>query len=189
MHLDIMVNGAPVDLEFEGPVQWQDLLGELERDLGGRGWEIRAIRVNGEPVMSEKDPFAADPDGSYSVAVQALPGRKTLRDIEDQLWATVPRFQTLAGEIAEVFSRGEWRQGLERLTPFLEDLQTAITGLQVTRNHAASADSDIHQRVQQCLKDLSKFIDRQSWVELSDLLIYELVPLLETWSKQGDTAD
>lgn len=182
MKLDIKVNGDPVNVEFDGPVVWEELLQELGRELGTQGWCVGEILVNGEAVSDPKaDPFAADPDGSYSVAVSALPEDSTVASVVEQLWESLPRFKEAGEEIAADLGRGDWRSGLETLTPFLEDLQLVLTGFQLAGAAAQQELPDLPQRVQKCLGEVTEYIERQSWVELSDLLLYELVPLLEQW--------
>lgn len=166
----------------EDGATWVDrLAAELER----QGWELHRLTLDGETATLSQ--IASLEGGDHVVTAEAGPARFDVNDVARQLAAAIPNFRIQLTEVGEQFSRGDWRSGLSRLPGLLEELRVALAGLQMVFAALGAEPPGELSRLPEVLQGLSQQIELQSWVEVSDCILYEVVPLLESWdsSHQG----
>ena len=181
--LHVEVNGQPVDLHWDGKKEWKVLIEGIRADLHGRGWAIDEVTVN-EQVIDDPDGAEIDleVEEEQRVAITASPTREGLRKLHEDLVASLPRFRQAFTDLGQQFTRGDWRPALETLDPLLEELRLVAQGFDMLKTWERQGKSSVPQ-LAPILAQLSEGVQRQSWVEVSDLLLYELGPLLDTWEK------
>ena len=108
-----------------------------------------------------------------------------MENLEKDLFETLPRFASEGQKLAEAFARGDWRVSLERLTKYLQELQEVLEGFRLVREAEGKLLLPELNRIPELFAEMSALIRSQSWVEVSDLLLYELVPLIESWKNEG----
>ncbi len=158
----------------------------MREDLDRRGWEIHEVRVDGCPVddLEQCDVDLAD-GARHRVEVNAMPSSSVLDAISRDLSAAIPRFRDECTRLGRAFARGEWRGSLGDLGTFLDELRFVLTGLGLLRDKAGTQGHSLAESLPPVLSELSSQLERRSWVEVSDLLNYELVPLLEDWQEEA----
>ena len=173
MTVEIRVNSAPLDTA-DAPVE--RVLDEMKR----QGWVVESIQRDGEPI--EPDDFAAIESGATLIEIEAaLPAEVddespvSRESLFDQLSATIPAFREEAEQLGLAFGRGEWRGHLERLVRFLGEIDFVQTGFRGFSDLVPGVGQHV-DRLTPMLRELSQAVRAQSWVEVSDVLIYEMVP-------------
>ena len=179
--LRVEVNGQEVSLTWDGPREWGVLMSGIQTDLDGRGWVIESVTVDGVPLSDPLTEKVDLEDGKpHHVAVTAAPTAGGLQKLLSELVATLPRFKAAFSELGEKFAQGSWRDGLGTLDPLLEELRLVAHGfesLKIWERQGKSSSAELNPILQQ----LAQGVEKKSWVEVSDLLLYELEPLLEEW--------
>ena len=122
----------------------------------------------------------------YAKMAEDIGSEVDLSRLEPQLMETLPRFREKFRDLGEAFSRGDWRGGLEPLSQLLEELQIVREGLCMSRSLQGQAPVDA-ESFEEVVRALDGHVRSQSWVEVSDVLLYELEPLLEQW-ESGEPA-
>ncbi|MGE3166153.1 MAG: hypothetical protein AB7O52_14695 [Planctomycetota bacterium] len=160
---------------------WPEWVARLRAHVTERGWSLLGVRVNGVETSLERLERLA-PTGVQEIVVEAGPAEFQADHIERQIAAAMPAFRSQLTELGERFSRGDWRTGLAQLPALLEELRVALAGLQMV--YAARSEEPPIQleRIPEALRGLSQQIELQSWVEVSDCILYEVLPLFESWN-------
>ena len=99
--------------------------------------------------------------------------------VSKQLRSAVPEFKTRTHDLAQLFSRGEWKDALGGIPLYLDEMSSLLTGFQVV---AAYRDQEVPPalaKIPTLLESLNGNLAKQSWVEVADILQYELLPILE----------
>lgn len=172
------INGQPVSLPASPEVDWPGWLNAVDAYLAERAWLAHQILGDGQPVSREEPPEIA-PEMVFEVV--AGPADVNPVQFVQQLAAILPQFRNAVVAHSDLFSRGDWKSGLETLTPLLDELGVAAEGLQLGFKALQQEELRGVQQFSELLEELSTNIHEQSWVEVSDLLLYELDPLLEEW--------
>lgn len=179
MTTETFINEALWSSDVLPQEDWHHYVEGIDQHLRSQGWEIRRILLNGEPVDREQPPQW--PGGDLRLDVEAAPEGFDITALQQALDSSIPAFVKEWTKLGDEFSRGHWRAALERLTPLLEEFKVALTGWQVLQALPGTSHQPGLEGIAGLLEQLSRGIESQSWVEVSDLLLYELVPLLEEW--------
>lgn len=183
MELELTVNGTRADIVLDGEPEWESVIAAVEEDLAARGWVLSEVRLDGAAVTSGESPDAFGKAASHRIEVDAVPDPSALASLAGQLREALPRLVDELRSVGEGFAKGEVQASLEGLDPLLVDLQVALQGLQAVAAIGSGPLSDALEKTGLALGELGAAVQRQSWVEVSDLLLYELVPLLESWAR------
>ena len=118
----------------------------------------------------------------------ASPTHQGIQQLLAELISSLPRFREAFADLGERFGKGEWRAGLETLDPLLEELRLVAQGFEMLKTWERQGKSSVPE-LAPILEQLSESVERQSWVEVSDLLLYELTPLIDSWENvaKGET--
>ena len=115
--------------------------------------------------------------------MQADADEPAVESLRSSLLATLPRFCEEGEKLGEAFARGDWQPSLETLTRYLAELEEVMSAFIQVAALAGGTPAGSMNKVPALLSQLSDPIRRRSWVEVSDLLLYELVPLIEEWQR------
>ncbi len=181
----IWVNGSPLD---SSKARLERVLEEMRR----QGWGIESISVDGEPVPTD-GPFTAATDSprvEIAATPPAGPGEPdaSRESLFRQLGAAAPAFRSEAELLGLAFARGEWRASLERLSRYLGDVEAAQAGFRALSDLNPNVVPRI-DRMTPMLRELSQAIRDQSWVEVSDVLLYEVAPLFDDWPAENTSPE
>ncbi len=185
MQITLQVNDQPVEMDLSDLQSWSQLVSTLQEKLAESGWKISQIQLDGRLVAPGETPaeFSAGSlrAGNHCVAVSTTPSLKAIEALRENLLATLPRFREQGERLSKAFARGEWRSTLEQLTTFLEEFKVLLKGFRTVAGSDGKPPVARIEKVPEVLSELSSHIRKQSWVEVSDVLLYELVPLIEEW--------
>ncbi|MEM7260452.1 MAG: hypothetical protein AAF488_00580 [Planctomycetota bacterium] len=176
---EFRVNGAPLDAGASTAAEILDL-------MAAQGWTVQSIDAGGEQIDAETLRTLTPPPARVDI-VAALPP-STGEDPADResilqgLRDTLPVFRAEAEQLGLAFARGEWRGSLDRLSRYLQDVEWVHTGFHSVSDLDPNVDEQL-KRIPVLLREISEPLQRQSWVEVSDVLLYELVPYFEEWGK------
>ncbi|MEM7164935.1 MAG: hypothetical protein AAF581_05685 [Planctomycetota bacterium] len=178
MAQETRMNGQPVVLAACPQQDWSGWLQAIDAHAAERGWQVHEILCDGEPQPREV-PAVVGEDTVLDVV--AGPAEVNPQDFVQQIAALLPQFREAVQGHANLFSQGHWKSALETLTPLLDELSVAAEGLELGLGAVGRGELPRGKDYPQLLEELSANIQQQSWVEVSDLLLYELEPLLEEW--------
>lgn len=175
----VLLNGTAIHLGVAPEVDWQAWRAALDAHLADCGWVLASIRVDGRS-LAPGGAAPADLGGSPRVEVTAGPAHASVEALRQQLQPALADFRVRFTALGEQFSRGQWREPVEQLGTLLGELLTAHEGLCLVARASGEGEPEIED-LRALLGGLSALIQRRGWVEVSDLLLYELVPLLTEW--------
>ncbi len=180
MALELRINGRRSDYTLEGSLgDWPTFYRALCDDLLENGWLPKEVRLNGR-AMRESQAAPEDwPGGTNRVEVDAIPAPESLERTRRELLAGLRDLAGQAAELGRSFGRGEWRAGLARTGDFLVEMRDLLSGLHAAAALGGESVEKEFAQIPLLLVELNEYLERQSWVELSDLLLHELAPLLE----------
>ena len=155
------------------------------REIPDRAERRRKI-LAGSGVWDDDTPVGERKMGKRPVVeASAVPDPESISKLLAGLRESLPRFCEEGEKLGKSFARGEWRATLERLMTYLEELRVVLSGFQAVQRLTQSGAFSGVSSVREILSNLSSPIQRQSWVEVSDLLLYELVPLIDEWQRDS----
>lgn len=184
MSTTTFINDQPWETSVSPEREWAAWVEKLQTHLGEKGWVLHRARLDGAEIALGKESPLHDASSEapvHELRVDAGPAAISVDKIDSQLRSTLPRFREELESLAGVFSRGDWKSGLERLHPLLEEFEVALTGLQLASASRQDEPPRGTDRIPELLEQLAQAIASQSWVDVSDCLLYELVPLVGGW--------
>ncbi len=190
--MTLYINGVETPLESAHSC-WGDLVAALDRDLAPSNSVVTAVRIDGvdEPAFREPDVCARPLGGISNIAIEtgrpeAL-ARLCLGDAVDGLVG----LRALTDRAARSFQAGDVASGQSDLEQLSQGLVT-ILQIVAAAGIALRGELDRVDEAGRSVATLSKSMDRvitvlveeqqnQDWVQVADLLLFELDPLLSDW--------
>jgi hypothetical protein len=156
---------------------------------------ITHIRINGQELLEDERGLYPDISGEEIDLLELQTGLSTemasrgLRDARDYL----ERLNPAIGETADLFRTGQDAKALEQygrcmdgLNWFMQILEGAKQVMALDyhqiQSHKVSIQSYV-ENLQQNIREMWNAQQDEDWVMLSDLLEYELLPLMEGWKE------
>ncbi len=170
------INDHP--FEQDSSISIERLVSELER----QGWRVEKVEADGA-LLKDGAWESAGAESPREVRVTAIPPFENpleQEEIRQEIESALPKFAQLAHQLGCQFARGEWRPSMTKLEEFLGEVDILLKAAKMVLAPEYRDEQEL--KITEILAELSEAIRRQSWVEVSDLLLYELEPLFEAWS-------
>ena len=181
MDIELRINGQPTEFTAEGSeTTWSSFRAALLENLVQHGWVPREIRLDGQVMADDAGESPIDlGSGRHVVEVDAVPSPEGVERMAREITEVIPAFVTRTQELGEAFQRGDWRPALSTTPAYLGELQMLLGGIQAVAAFRGDGVTKDLASLPDVLQNLSRSLERQSWVEMADLLLFELAPLLE----------
>lgn len=190
--MTLYINGAVTPLESAHSC-WGDLVASLDRDLAASNSVLTAVRIDGvdEPAFREPEVCARPLRSIGEIAIEtgqpealarqclgdAVDGLVGLRAVTDR---AARSFQ--AGDVAAGQSDLEQlSQGLVTILQIVAAAGIALRGELDRVDEAGRSVATLSQSMDRVITQLVAEQQNQDWVQIADLLLFELDPLLSGW--------
>lgn len=179
-----------IDLE---DMELSEVISKVEEELKGNGKVIMRIELDGKPLgernLEDIDLSKVKEIAFFSKSVSDLV-RESLADLQVYL----PRLSGGLKDIASLFRLGEFKKALALLPKAVEGIGWLIkvfeyTALLLGVDWKNLKDIDFEgERDNVVLKlgDLSRALEDRDFIRLSDILAYEVAPIVEGWEKVAE---
>jgi hypothetical protein len=187
--MDVIIN----ENEIKVPVEistWGDLLDWVETGYLKAGQCITHVYLNGNEALNYRESGMCGEDirNVAPVAIKSGDFDRVLRDSMGELDAELASSLELSSEIIRLLENRKEEEAYNRLgylldsiriffTIFSEDLGWAeVPNAQISR-------SEISATLEKALTQLVAAQEKHYWVQICDVLEYEIVPILESWQQ------
>ena len=191
--MDISLNGSSVDIDISGYNTLGELMEELRNNHFGNREFISVLAVNGEELDDISQEMVVEkPIGEVTSLVITTdhPVRLSLRTLE-KVGPFLDSIVTLVGESADKFrvedhtvANQHFVQSVEALHTFVEVLNKLKTLNNMDFDQLPYKDgivADYEKQLADTFTSIHGIQQAQKWVEMADMLEFELIPLLSEW--------
>jgi hypothetical protein len=179
--------------EIKVPVEistWGDLLDWLETDYLKSGQCIMHVYLNGNEALNYRhsDVCREEITNVTPVAIKSGDFDKVLSDSMSELDHELKASLALSIEIVHLLENRKEEEAYLRLGQLLDSIRIFFTifsedlGWAETPN-AEISRTEISATLEKALTQLVAAQEKHYWVQICDVLEYEIVPVLESWQK------
>ncbi|MBN2329837.1 MAG: hypothetical protein JXR73_22030 [Candidatus Omnitrophica bacterium] len=188
--MDLKLDKQSVELIESGESTVQDVIKRVSEQLKKKNRVISEILVNGRAIGGMNDPQLAEMNvrECESLALTSDEPRKLAHKVLYQIAEYMPRIHDALVETSNKIQSRQENEGMK----LLEEIMTTwsviyqgfrnsliVTGLNLDQ---VSVDNktliDVNELIHQKLEIVADLVQAQSYLELSDVLEYELAPLM-----------
>ncbi|MDK2872107.1 MAG: hypothetical protein PWQ16_1459 [bacterium] len=179
-----------VDLE---DMEVSEVVSRVEEELKRDGKVIMRVELDGQP-LGERKLEEIDLRGVREIAFFSKSVSELVKESLADLQVYLPRLSGGLKDIASLFRLGEFKKALGLLPKAVEGVGWLIkvfeyTALLLGVEWKTLKDVDFERErdaVVSKLGEVSKALEDRDFIRLSDLLAYEVAPVIEGWEKIAD---
>jgi hypothetical protein len=187
--MDVSIN----ENEIKVPVEistWGDLLDWVETDYLKAGQCIMHVYLNGNEALNYRDAGMCGEEITNVTPVAIKSGDfdrvvgDTMRELDRELTSSIE----LSSEIIRLLENRKEEEAYNRLGYLLDSIRIFFTifseelGWAEAQN-AEISRSEIPATLEKALTQLVAAQEKHYWVQICDVLEYEIVPILESWQR------
>jgi len=190
----LIINGSTENFPFAGEQTFGEVMEKLSRQITGIGEVITVIKMNDQPLTEGKQyDYNHFPLGSVETLELETtdPTRLALEALESSKEHLAMLLQN-SSRTAELFRLGDELEANEAYSALVEGLRWLIKGLNAMTGMLGIKETEIilegntigyyqDELLIPVFDSMYEAQRREDWVELADLLEYELSPALEKW--------
>ena len=185
--MDVIINENQINVPVEIST-WGDLLDWLETDYLKAGQCITHVYLDGNEALNYRDTGVCDEEitNVTPVAIKSEDFDRVLRDSMHELNEELASSIELSSEIIRLLENRKEEEAYNRLALLLDSTRIFFTIFSEDLGWADAPNAQISRKeisatLEKALTQLITAQEKHYWVQICDVLEYEIVPILESW--------
>lgn len=192
----LSINGTAENLPLKGEKTFGEVMERLSQDISGKGQVITVIVMNDQQLTEGRQyDYRNFPlESVETLALETTDPSRLALDALDSSKDHISMLKQNSLRTAELFRLGDDLEANENYSRLVEGLRWLIKGLTAMTGMLGIEDNEMilegrtigYYRDELLMPVFDGMYDaqkREDWIELADLLEYELSPALEKWDK------
>ena len=187
--MDVIINENEINIPVEIST-WGDLLDWVETDYLKAGQCITHVYLNGNEALNYRDSLVCGEEISTvtPVAIKSGDFDKVVKDSMSELDQELASSIELSSEIIRLLENRKEEEAYTQLAQLLDSIRIFFTIFSEDLGWAEAPNAQISRKeisatLERALTQLIAAQERHYWVQICDVLEYEIVPILESWQQ------
>jgi hypothetical protein len=187
--MDVTINETPINVPVE-VATWGDLLDWLETDYLKAGQCITHVFLGGNEALNYRANYICgqEIESVGQIAVESGDFDQVVRESLGELDNELKAAMVSVGEIIRLLENRDEQEAYNRLAALLDSIRVFFTVFSEDLGwadvpNAQISGPELSAALETALNQLIAAQENRYWVSICDVLEYEIMPILQSWSK------